>query len=138
MAIQDPIRTESFGELMRGILSDLRTLIRDEIALARVEFQEEAGRARAAALSFGVMAVAFAFGATFLLGAVAIACRDLLGWPLWTGFLAVALLMSAVGALAMASGRKQLRQMHAVPEQTVSSLKENAAWIAKRLSSMPR
>ena len=129
---------DSIRGLIRGILTDLRTLIREEIALARVEIREQAGRARAAAMSFGVAAAALAFGGTFLLIAMAIAIADLLNWPLWTGFLIVAVVLSLVGFVTLAAGRKQLRTFHAVPEETVSTLKENSEWIAKRLSSARR
>jgi uncharacterized membrane protein YqjE len=127
--------TDSIGGLIRGILMDLRTLIREEIALARVEIREQAGRARAAALSFGMAAAALLFGVTFLLIAIATAIADLLDWPVWAGFLVVAVLLSIVGFVTLSSGRKQIRQVHAVPEETVSTLKENSEWIAKRLSS---
>jgi putative superfamily III holin-X len=129
---------DSIRGLIRGILTDLRTLIREEIALARVEIREQAGRARAAAMSFGVAAAALTFGGTFLLIAMAIAIADLLNWPLWTGFLIVAVVLSLVGFVTLAAGRKQLRTFHAVPEETVSTLKENSEWIAKRLSSARR
>jgi hypothetical protein len=129
---------ESIGGLLRGILNDLRTLIREEIALAQVEIREQATKARTAAMSFGVAAAALAFGGTFLLVALAIGIADVLDWPAWTGFLIVALLLSVLGFLTLSSGRKQLRTLHAVPEETVSTLKENSEWIAKRLSSEPR
>src|SRR5262245_28568992 len=87
------VTNESIGGLIRGILTDLRTLIREEIALARVEIREQAGRARAAAMSFGIAAAALAFGGTFLLIALAIGVADLLQWPVWAGFLVVALLL---------------------------------------------
>lgn len=127
---------ESIGSLIRGILNDLRTLIREEIALARVEIREQAGRARAAALSFGMAAAALAFGAIFLLVAIALGIAYLLGWPAWTGFLIVALLLCIGGYFTLAAGRKQLASVHAVPEETVTTLKENSEWIAKRLSSV--
>jgi hypothetical protein len=126
---------ETFRGLLRGILTDLRTLIREEIALARVEMREQAGRARAAALSFGMAAGALLFGVTFLLIAAATAIAELLGWPVWAGFLIVAVLLSLIGVAALSSGRKQLRTFHAVPPETVTTLKENSEWIAKRLSS---
>ena len=132
------VTPDSIRGLIRGILTDLRTLIREEIALARVELREQAGRARMAAMSFGMAAAALAFGATFLLIAVAIAIADLLNWPVWTGFLIVAVVLSLVGLVTLSSGRKQLRAFHAVPEETVSTLKENSEWIAKRLSSARR
>jgi MFS family permease len=132
------VHTDSIGGLLRGILMDLRTLIREEIALARVEISEQAGRARAAAMSFGMAAAALFFGGTFLLVALATGIAELLDWPVWSGFLIVALLLSVGGVIALSSGRKQLRSFHAVPEETVETLKENSEWIAKRLSSGPR
>ena len=131
----EPVYGESLRGLLRGILMDLRTLIREEIALARVEIKEQAGRAKAAALSFGIAAAALAFGGMFLLIALATAIADLLNWPTWAGFLVVALLLSAIGVVTLASGRKQLQSVNAVPVETISTLKENSEWIAKRLSS---
>ena len=126
---------ESIGSLIRGILNDVRTLIREEIALARVEMREQAGRAKAAAMSFGIAVGALLFGGTFLLVAIAIGIADLLNWPVWAGFLVVAVLLALIGFVTLSSGRKQLRSVHAVPEETVTTLKENSEWIAKRLSS---
>ena len=114
---------------------DIRTLIREEIELARVEIREQAGRARAAAVSFAIAAVALACGGFLLLVALATGIADLLDWPVWSGFLIMAMLLSLLGVVTLSSGRKQLRKIHAVPEETVSTLKENSEWIAKRLSS---
>jgi len=132
------IQPESIGSLIRGILMDLRTLIREEIALARVEIREQAGRARAAAVSFGIAAAALLFGGTFLLIAIATAIADLLNWPVWAGFLVVAVLLSLIGFVTLSSGRKKLQTVRAVPEETISTVKENSEWIAKRLSSEQR
>jgi MFS family permease len=129
---------DSIGGLIRGILMDLRTLIREEIALARVEIREQAGKARAAAMSFGMAAAALLFGGTFLLIALATGIAELLDWPIWAGFLIVAILLSVAGLVLLTSGRRQLQTFHAVPEETVSTLKENSEWIAKRLSSGPK
>jgi hypothetical protein len=129
------VRHETIGGLIRGILTDLKTLIREEIALARVEMREQAGRARGAALSFGLAAGALLFGVAFLLIAAATAIAELLDWPVWAGFLVIAGLLSVVGFVSLSSGRRQLRTFHAVPQETVTTLKENSEWIAKRLSS---
>jgi len=135
MAQAEPVYGESIGGLLRGILTDVKMLIREEIALARVELREQAGRARAAAISFGMAAAALVFGGTFLLIAMATAIADLLNWPVWAGFLVVSVLLGLAGFVMLASGRKQLQQVHAVPPETMSTLKENSEWIAKRLSS---
>src|SRR6187549_1702008 len=91
------VRHETIGGLIRGILTDLKTLIREEIALARVEIREEAGRARAAAMSFGLAAASLLFGVAFLFIAIATAIAERLGWPVWGGFLLVAVLLSLAG-----------------------------------------
>jgi MFS family permease len=128
-------QAESIGDLVRGILTDVKMLIREEIALARVELREQAGHARAAAVSFGMAAGALAFGATFLLIAIATAIADLLDWPVWAGFLIVAAVLGIAGFVMLSTGRKRLQSVHAVPQETISTLKENSEWIAKRLSS---
>ena len=135
MAQAEPVYGESIGGLLRGILDDVKMLIREEIALARVELREQAGHARAAAVSFGMAAAALAFGGTFLLIAIATAIADLLDWPVWTGFLIVAVVLGIAGFVMLSSGRKRMHQVHAVPQETISTLKENSEWIAKRLSS---
>lgn len=136
MAQPEVVPSDSIGGLLRGILMDVRTLIREEIALARMEIREQAGRARAAAVSFAIAAVALACGGLLLLVALATGIADLLNWPIWAGFLITAVLLCLVGVVTLGSGRKQLAQVHAVPEETVSTLKENSEWIAKRLSSV--
>ena len=126
---------DTIGGLIRGILTDLKTLMREEIALARVGFREQAGKARAAALSFGMAAVSLVFGVAFILSAIAMAIAELAGWPLWAGFLIVAVVLTVIGFIALSAGRRKLRTFQPIPEQTVTSLKENSEWIAKRLSS---
>jgi uncharacterized membrane protein YqjE len=126
---------ESIGTILRAVLMDLRALIHEEIALARVEIRQQAGRAKAAAVSLGIAAASLAFGATFLLIAIALGIADAFDWPVWAGFGAVAVVMSVAGLAAYASGQKRLQKVHTVPEETVATLKENSEWITKRLSS---
>ena len=134
----DSSNAESIPTLIRGIFDDLSTLIREEIALARVEIREQIANARAAAAGLAVAAVALAFGGLFLLVAAALGVADLLNWPAWAGFLIVAALLMVVGAVSFSSARSRFARLQAVPLETVSSVKENSAWIAKRMSSERR
>ena len=129
------VHTESIGGLIKGILKDVRSLIEEEFALARLEIQEQTTRARTAAVSLGLAAVALLFGGAFLLVAAAMGIADALNWPAWTGFLIIALLMSLIGVVSFLSGRRKLSAVQMKPERTISTLKENAEWISKRLSS---
>jgi len=134
MANRELVHTESIGDLVRGILADMRTLIREEIALARVELKEQAARARGAAISFGVMAFALLLGIIFLLAAAGTALADAMDWPSWAVFLGMAVLLCGLGFLMLSSGRKQVHDMTSARVETVATMKENATWIAKRLS----
>jgi hypothetical protein len=129
---------ESIGGLIRGILRDFRTLVDEEVALARLELQEQVGRVRTAAVSLSIAAVALLMGGAFILVALATAIADLLGWPVWSGFLIVALVMTAIGVITLMMGRTRLRAVNMVPDKTIESVKENAEWISKRLSSARR
>ena len=80
------------------------------------------------------MAAALGIGALFLLIAAAAAIADLFEWPMWAGFLTVRALLCVVGFVAMASDASSFSKVHALPPETVSTLKENAAWFAKRIS----
>jgi hypothetical protein len=110
-------------------------LIREEIALARAELKEQAGRARGVAISFGVTAIALLLGVVFLLAAIATGIADFMEWPAWTVLLGLAVLLSLGAFIALSSGRRQLHTMTSAPVETVETMKENAAWIASRLSS---
>jgi protein-S-isoprenylcysteine O-methyltransferase Ste14 len=136
MAQPELVYNESIGELIRGILSDIRTLIREEIALARVEMREQVGYVKAAAVSLAVAVVALACGGVLLLIAAATGIADMFDWPVWAGFLLLGALLVAGGIIALTLARSRLRSVHAVPERTVSTLKENSQWIARRLSSV--
>src|SRR5262245_30137997 len=126
---------ESFGGLLRGILFDLRQLMREELELARVELREQATRAKVACVSLAGAVMALAIGGVFLLIAIATGIADAFNWPLWAGYLLVAGALGTFGVVMLTVGRNRLRHVHAVPEEAVRTLKENSAWIARRLTS---
>ena len=76
MAEPELAHHDSLGGLLRGILTDVRELVREELALARVEMREQANRARLAIAMLAAAAVALALGALFLLVAMANGIAD--------------------------------------------------------------
>ena len=135
MADPELVHHDSIGGLLRGILTDVRELVREELALARIEMREQANRAKLAVAVLAAAAVALSLGGIFLLIAAANGIADVFEWPVWAGYLVVALLLGVGGAVGLAAGRQRLRNVRAVPQETVATLKENSQWIAKRLSS---
>src|SRR2546425_925908 len=94
MADPELTHHDSIGGLLRGILIDVRELVREELALARLEMREQANRARLAIAILAAAAVALALGTVFLLLAMANGIAFALGWPAGAGYLVGALLLA--------------------------------------------
>lgn len=116
----------SVGELVSAVTSDVQTLFRQEVELAKIEVQQEAKAAGKAAGMFGgagfagyMVAVFGSLAAVFGLANVMDA-----GWAalIVTGVWAV------VGAVLYVMGRSRMRTVSPTPEQTVETLKEDAKW----------
>lgn len=115
---------DSVRGLLHGALDDIRDLIREELALARVELRQEMSKATAAGMRFGIAGVSLWFCATFLLAALALGISALSGWPAWAGFGTVAVLLGITGAVFLAGGRRAIRSVQPM-QHTVHTIKEN-------------
>lgn len=125
----------SVGNLIGGIVGDVQTLVRQEIHLARQETKEEIDKAKQAAIAAGTSAALLAVGGLLLVLALAQGIADLFDWPTWAGYLLVGGLAAGIGAFLFAGARKRVKDINPVPEKTVATMKENAAWIKDRTTS---
>lgn len=111
----------SIGELIGDITTDLSTLLRQEVALAKAELTDTANKAGKGAGLLGAGGVAAHFGLLFL--SVALAAALEVWWNSWVwGALAVGILWLVVGAVLAAVGRGQLKHMTGM-QRTVDSAK---------------
>jgi hypothetical protein len=118
---------QGIGELIGEITSDLSRLFRQEVELAKAEMRQEAKKAGKAGGMLGGAAfgaylavVLLSFAVVFALGAV---------MPLGWAALIVAIVWAVISAILYSAGRKQLRTIHPVPQQTTETMKENAQWL---------
>ncbi|HYJ50018.1 MAG TPA: phage holin family protein [Microbacterium sp.] len=111
----------SLGDLLGEVTRDLSTLIRQEIALAKAELKESAGKAAKGAGTLG--GAAYAAGMTVLFLSIALwwALGTLVGNG-WSGVI-VAVLWAVIGLILYVIGRNQLKEIEGAP-QTVETLKE--------------
>lgn len=114
---------ESLGGLVRGALDDIRELVREELLLARVELREELNKATSAGVQFGAAGVSLMFAAAFLFIALALGIDAAFGWPAWSGFAIVAVLLAIAGMVLVSGGRKAVREVRPLP-RTVQTIKE--------------
>jgi hypothetical protein len=137
MAYDDP-RTDSLTGVIGKIVDDVRELFREEVALARAEVRQEMSEYSRAAIRFAGGAVAAGFATLFLLLGIAQGFAMLIGWPVWTGYIVLAILLGIGAFIAIQSGRTRVRTVPAVPPQTVATLKETKEWIQDRMTSVRR
>jgi hypothetical protein len=119
---------DSVPGLLRGLLEDIRDLIRGEIALARAEIYEGLTAAQTVGVALAAAAGAAAVGITLLCIAIGGAIATFFGWPTWTGYLIVALLLLCGAWLLGRYARNLLSRLRGLPK-TRQTVKENLAWI---------
>ena len=103
----------SIGQLLAEVTSDLSTLVRQEIALAKAEAREQAKTATGVAGSFTGAAVAGHLVLVFLSVALWWGLGNAIGRG-WSGVV-VALLWAVVAGVLALVGRKQARDLKGLP-----------------------
>jgi hypothetical protein len=119
----------SMTSLLGGIVSDIQTLVRQEIALAKSEMIREWDKAKTAAGSMAAGAAVLAAGGLFLGMTVVCVLREVAGLPWWASFLIVGGALAVLGAVLFYTGRNKAAQVNVIPPQTAETLKENVQWI---------
>ncbi len=121
----------SLGDLFSELTHETRTLIRQEIELARTELTEKASKASRNAAYIGAGgAVAYiginllAFSLAFLLGSF---------MPVWLGFLIAGVIIALAGYLMAKKGIETLKKADFSLERTSESLKEDKQWIKEEI-----
>lgn len=129
MATYEP----SIGDVIRNAIRDAQDLVRSELALAKAEVREEMRRASVGAGLLAGAALAAAMAVIFLMTTVALAIAVLLGWPVWSGFGIVTVLVALAAAALGYIGKKRITTARHMP-RTVDALKENIEWMRARTS----
>jgi uncharacterized membrane protein YqjE len=125
MASCQPIASK---DALQRLLDGLQTLIREHLALARVEIKDDL-RSMARDGAVGAAGVP-ALAAGYLLMMIAIAYLLALWLPIWAAFGIVALINLGVGAaMSLAGLRKVMRQRPGL-HRTNEELKKDKAWLA--------
>lgn len=118
-----PTTDDSIGDLLKNISSDLSTLVRQEIALAKAELNQTMTKARKGAGMFGGAGIAGFFVLWFL--SVALwwgigawigdgDARPALGWSA----LIMVVIWAIIAAILALVGRKDLQEIRGMPQTT--------------------
>jgi hypothetical protein len=118
----------TLGEMFAELSRQTRTLIEQEVLLAKTEVAEKASQmSRSLALVVGGALIAYggvlAMVAAMILGLMAV------GLAPWAGALIGGALTAGIGYLLVRSGLGALRRQDLKPRQAVAALKEDAQWL---------
>lgn len=118
---------KSLGELFGELTSDMSTLFRKEVQLAKTEATAELRQAGRAAGMLGVAGV----GAWMAVLFVSLALAWLLDQAMNTAlaFLVVGVVWAVVAAVLLQRGKRQLSSVTPIPE-TRTTIKEDVEWVA--------
>jgi hypothetical protein len=117
----------SLGDLFSDLTREITTLVRNELALARVEMSTKISRAAryAGTLAFGAVV---ALAGLFTLAASLVLVLVRAGMAPWLAALLVGLGLAAIGGVMAMRSLTALRQQDLTPTETIQTLKETTEW----------
>lgn len=115
----------SVGQLVSSVTADLSTLVRQEVALAKLELSASAKKAGIGAGAFG--AAGFLLVIVVIFGSIAAAEGIAVALPTWLAFLIVAGGYLLVALLLALVGKIQIGRIEK-PRRTVATTKDTIAW----------
>ena len=121
----------TLGELFADLSRDTRTLIQDEVRLAKTELSEQAsamGRGAGVAVGGGLIA----YGGLLALIAAVVLGLIAAGLPPWAGALLGGIAAAGAGYLLVRAGLATIRAISIAPRKTVETLKEDAQWLKEQ------
>ena len=119
------------GDLFSDLATEMSNLVRQEVALAKVEVTQKAkyvGRNVGYLVVGG--AVAYAALLAILAAIVMLLARVM---PHWGATLIVGVVVGAIGWMLIGKAMMALRQADLTPRETVETLKEDATWMKQQI-----
>ena len=125
------MENKPLGDLFSDLASEMSELVRKEVALAKVEVGQ---KAKYVGKNVGYLvvggSVAYAAMLTIIAGIVMLLDKVM---PNWGAALLVGVVVGIVGWLLISKARAALQATDITPQQTVESLKEDAAWVKQQI-----
>ena len=118
----------TLGEMFAELSRETRTLVHQELQLAKTELTEKASKmGKGAALLVGGGLIAY--GGLLAIIAAIVLILIVIGLPPWAAALVGGVLVSGIGYLLIRSGLAALRPQELTPRETIDTLKEDAQWL---------
>jgi membrane protein len=131
------LRDRPTGDLVRDLSTQVSTLVRQELELAKVELSDKGKEARLGIGLLGGAGVVALFGVGALTAAAILALDTAMAG--WLAAIVVALVWLAIaGVMALVGKTHAQRGLPPAPEQTVESVKEDVRWTRDHVQAARR
>jgi len=125
----------SLTALLGGIINDAKDLLVQEVALTKLEVQDELCKAKTAAIALGIGIGVVAAGGMLLMLMLVQVLAAFTAIPLWGCYGTVGSVLVILGAVLLAAGKTKAEELDVVPQQTVETMKETAQWLTQQTTS---
>jgi sulfite exporter TauE/SafE len=121
----------SLGELFSDLVQETRTLVQQEVQLAKTEMSEKVSEV-GQDVSYMVLGGAIAYA-----GLLAVIAAIIMGlsrvMPNWLAALIVGVVLAGVGLIVIQSSRSGLKKASIAPEKTTETLQEDKQWLKEQI-----
>ena len=118
----------TLGEMFAELSRETRTLVQQELQLAKTELTEKASKmGKGAGLIVGGGLIAY--GGLLAIIAAMVLILIAIGLPPWAAALVGGVLVAGIGYLLIRSGLAALKPQELTPQKTIDTLKEDAQWL---------
>ena len=126
-----PMDNRPLGDLFSDLASDMSSLVRQEVALAKLEVTQ---KAKFLGRNVGYLVVGGAVAYAGLLAVIAaiIMLLDRV-MPSWGAALLVGVVVAGIAWLMIGKAVNALQQADLTPKETVETLKEDATWMKQQI-----
>jgi hypothetical protein len=128
----------SVAALLGGIVNDVKALLVQELALAKLEVQDTLGKAKTAAVALGIGMGVVAIGGVLLMLMLVQVLAAYTKLPLWGCYGVVGGVLVVLGGVLLAMGKRQAEEIDVVPQRTLETIKENVQWLTEQTTSNRR
>ncbi len=131
MSEDRPLENKPLGDLFGELATEMSNLVRQEVALAKVEMTQ---KVKHVGKNVGYLVVGGAVGYAGLLAVIAAVIMLLARvMPTWGAALLVGILIAGVSWLLIGKAVNALQETDITPRETVETLKEDAAWMKQQI-----
>ena len=127
----------SLGELLRRLTTDTGELVRQEVSLAKVEMRQAGATLARDGTRIGIALGLALVGVLALTAFLILLLGDLFD-NYWLAALLVGVVLAVIGGVLAKNAVNDVQRRGLAPEQTMGSLREDAAWAKQEAREVKR